>query len=109
MDIKSDARQRRRFPTAAFRALLFALLVSFLPLHARAFPPDSAPQQEQIPPAASDKVENYSLPPEIRRKAVEYSRTRYEIYFLSVALSLAIYFLAWRGGFGVLLRDRARR
>ena len=111
MESESDNPRREKYSSVACRALLLMLLASGLALPARAFQAASPPLQEQTAGATSqgEKVEEYALPPAIRQKAIEYSRTRYEIYFLSVALSLAIYFFAWRGKFGALLRDRARR
>ncbi len=96
---------------AGTRALLLVILIFGMPSQGRAFQPSPMPSQEVTTAAVpqKEKAEDYSLPPEIRRKAIEYSRTRYEIYFLSVALSFAIYFLAWRCKLGVLFRDWARR
>jgi Zn-dependent protease with chaperone function len=96
---------------AGTRALLFAILIFGMPSQGRAFQPSPMPSQEVTTAAVpqKEKAEDYSLPPEIRRKAIEYSRTRYEIYFLSVALSFAIYFLVWRCKLGVLFRNCARR
>lgn len=109
MDIESDNPWREKRLGITHCTLLFVLLVTGLPAQVQALTPGLAPQQGQTTEAVPEKVEDYSLPPEIRQKAVEYARTRYEIYFLSVALSIGIYFLAWRSRFGVLLRNWAGR
>ncbi len=58
------------------------------------------------PPAATAR---YELPPEKRAKAVAYSRARYISYFAGVAISLAIYWLLWRGGLAVAFRNWASK
>jgi STE24 endopeptidase len=46
----------------------------------------------------------YALRPQLRTKAIQYSRARYEIYFGGIAASLAIYVFLWLSGFGYWLR-----
>jgi Zn-dependent protease with chaperone function len=52
---------------------------------------------------------HYLLTPEKRAKATAYSRAQYLLYFVSFALSVAIYILLWRIGFAVFLRRWVRR
>ncbi len=72
--------------------------------------PQSAPtgvralQQPPTPPP-----EGYTLPPEKRARAVAYARARYVLYFVGVGLSLAIYYLLWRGNVALVFRNWARR
>lgn len=91
--------------------LLFAVFVFGIPATVLAFPIGTASPQENAAEVSSQKskAEDYSLPPETRRKARDYSHTRYLLYFVGVALSFAIYFLAWRVRLGVLFRTWARR
>jgi Zn-dependent protease with chaperone function len=98
---------------AARQALLGLLLVLAIPTGGLAAAP-SNPAQSAKPGSASSteaktSAEDYSLSPQIREKAVKYSRTRYVLYFSGVAFSLAIYLLLWAGKVGVRLRDWARR
>jgi Zn-dependent protease with chaperone function len=60
------------------------------------------------PSANAPPADTYQLTPAQRERAVVYSRTRYELYFLGVALSLTIYLFLWISRFGVYLRGRAR-
>jgi len=70
-----------------------------------AFTPQSNTATEQAPPAAPRTQAHYVLTPERRAQAIAYSRTQYLLYFVAIALSLAIYFLLWRSGFALVLRD----
>ena len=97
--------------SALRHALLWLLLLLAIPACALASP------QEQPPPAgkpalsteAKTSVEEYSLSPQIRSKAIRYSRIRYAIYFANVALALVIYSLLWLGKVGVGFRNWARQ
>jgi len=53
--------------------------------------------------------DRYTLTPEKRAKAAAYSRTRYTLYFVGVAFSLALYWLLWRLRVAVRFRDWSRR
>jgi STE24 endopeptidase len=46
----------------------------------------------------------YALRPQLRAKAIRYSRTQYAIYFGGVALSLTVFAVLWLGGFGTYFR-----
>jgi STE24 endopeptidase len=65
----------------------------------------SAPRQAAPPPV----VAQYTLTPERRAKAIAYSRARYWLFFVGVAVSVGIYWLLWRAKVAVLFRDWARK
>ncbi len=60
-------------------------------------------------PARAPVPERYTLTPERRARAIAYSRAQYVLYFVGVALSLAVYFFLWRARVAVLFRGWARR
>jgi Zn-dependent protease with chaperone function len=111
MASECDNPRRKYLRRIGAGSLFFAVLVGGMALSARALPQGQASPQEVTSSVSSQKTnpEDYSLPPEIRRKATEYSHTRYLLYFVGFALSFAIYFLAWRGKLGVLFCNWARR
>jgi Zn-dependent protease with chaperone function len=111
MAFECDIPRRKCFLIIGAGALLLAVFVVGIPASVRALPPVQASTQESTSSVSSQKAnpEDYSLPPEIRQKATEYSHTRYLLYFIGVALSFAVYFLAWRWKLGVLFRNWARR
>ena len=104
-----------------YAVLLIALVLLALPARLRASQsPQSASSTQpaastqsnaagQKPPAAPHGEAHYVLTPERRAKAIAYSRTQYVLYFVAVALALAIYFLAWRSGFALSLRKSVSR
>jgi len=63
----------------------------------------------QKPAGAPLAEAHYVLTPEKRAKAIAYSRAQYLLYFAGMALSLAIYYLLWRSGFAVGLREWVKR
>ncbi len=74
------------------------------PSHAADVPPPGRGQR--IPAPAPER---YTLTPEKRAKAIAYSRARYNLYFLGVAISLAVYFILWRSKVAAVFRSWARR
>lgn len=64
----------------------------------------AATAQSQPPPAAQ-----YRLTPEKRAQAIAYSRARYVLYFVGLAVSILIYFFLWRARIAEHFRDWARR
>lgn len=72
-------------------------------------PPGARASSDRTQPVSPPALHRYTLPPEKRAKAIAYSRARYFLYFVDVALSLGIYFLLWRGKVAVVLREWARR
>jgi Zn-dependent protease with chaperone function len=87
---------------------VFVLLI----LLAAPRPSLAAPGLAQVKTEKSDQrpaPEHYTLTPERRARAIAYSRARYILYFVGVALSLAVYFFLWRAGIAALFRDWARR
>jgi len=67
----------------------------------------TAPDQEAA--AAPQANAHYRLTPETRAKAIAYSRAQYLLYFVAIALSLAIYAFFWRSGLAVGLREWVKR
>lgn len=61
---------------------------------------------QQGHPSAPDR---YTLTPENRAKAIAYSRARYALHFVGVALSAGIYFFLWRARVAVSFRNGAQR
>jgi Zn-dependent protease with chaperone function len=92
---------------------LCAILVFVFPTFAlapqRPTPSSSESAASATSGAAKTSAQDYSLSPDRREKAIEYSHTRYVLYFVGVALSFAIYLLLWMGKLGVLFRNWARR
>ncbi len=110
MASESDRSARRNASKFAMMLALLVLIAVVPPAHGQAKRgSEGSPQNAAASNAREPKAEDYSLPPETRHKAMEYSHTRYALYFFGVALSLAIYFLAWRIKLGVLFRNWARR
>ncbi len=64
----------------------------------------AASSQSQPPPAAQ-----YTLAPEKRAQAVAYSRARYILYFVGLAVSILAYLFLWRARVAEHFRDWARR
>ena len=64
---------------------------------------------DQKPAGAPQAEARYVLTPEKRAKAIAYSRAQYRLYFVAIALSLAIYAFLWRSGFAVGLREWTKR
>ncbi len=108
MASECDRSARPKSSQLAAMLVLLALMAVVPPARGQVNSP-SLPQNAGAATAQQTKPEDYSLPPETRRKAIEYSHMHYVLYFLGVALSLAIYYLAWRVRVGVLFRDWARR
>ncbi|HET7841342.1 MAG TPA: M48 family metallopeptidase [Terriglobia bacterium] len=107
---ESDKSARDSGSGIAAAILLLGLIVIVPPARGQAKPESgAAPQNALASTSREPKAEDYFLSPETRRKAIEYSHTRYALYFLGVALSLAIYVLAWRLKLGVSFRNWARR
>jgi Zn-dependent protease with chaperone function len=74
----------------------------------------TAPQDRGMPsartaPGVARQSERYVLTPEKRAKAIAYSRARYILHFLGVAISIILYWVLWRGRVAALFRDWARR
>lgn len=69
------------------KAILFCLLIAVL---AGFIPPVFA--QTQTQPSASGKkdIKSFTLPPEKYHKAVEYSKARYRLYFISTAFGILL-------------------
>ncbi len=65
---------------------------------------DASSTQTQPPPATQ-----YTLSPQKRAEAIAYSRARYVLYFVGLAVSLLIYGFLWRAGVAGIFRDWARR
>lgn len=63
----------------------------------------------QAPATRQAAPQHYALTPQQRARAEAYSRAEYAVYFIGVVLSLATYLLLWFTGFGVTLRNLARR
>ncbi|HTV55755.1 MAG TPA: M48 family metallopeptidase [Terriglobia bacterium] len=105
---------RRGFSAVLLRRLALPsslLLVLILPAltsrHELRFP------KQPVPPGTVKSASSikplfhptpYALRPQLRAKALRYSRTQYAIYFGGVALSLSVFTVLWLGGFGTCLR-----
>ncbi|HXE74416.1 MAG TPA: M48 family metallopeptidase [Candidatus Xenobia bacterium] len=75
-------------------------------------PSQAAPEEPQPPPPAAqekEKVKGYTLPPEQYQKAVEYSRARYQLYFIGFAYGLLILWLVLKLKWSARWRDWAER
>jgi STE24 endopeptidase len=97
--------------SAVRHALLWLMWVLAIPASALALPQGgpSPAEKTTLSTEAKTSVQDYSLSPQVREKAIRYSRTRYFLYFAGVALSLGIYLLLWLGKLGVRFRNWARR
>lgn len=69
----------------------------------------SVSPENRGPTAERATPDRYTLSPEQRAKATAYARARYFLYFVGVALSLAIYFFLWCAGTGALFSAWAGR
>jgi STE24 endopeptidase len=87
--------------------LLILILPALLHPHELRFPKQPVPA-ETVKSGTSVKPLShptpYALRPQLRAKAVRYSRTQYAIYFGGVALSLTVFTVLWLAGFGTCLR-----
>jgi Zn-dependent protease with chaperone function len=73
----------------------------------QAAPANPQPPGQLKPP--SPPPDRYTLTPQLRARAVAYSRTRYFLYFLGTAYALGVYFLLWRAKVAVAFRTWARK
>ena len=77
-------------------------------------PSQAAPAEPQPPPPPTvakekEKVQGYTLTPEQYKKAVEYSRARYQLYFFGVVYGLLALWLVLRLRLSARYRDWAER
>lgn len=95
-------------------ALLFAVLFAGVtqpspPAFPQGASPSNGSRASQTARPAKPAGLDYELGPQFRDRAIEYSRTRYALYFAGVAFSFLIYFLLWAGKCGVRIRNGVRR
>jgi hypothetical protein len=92
--------------------LLIPLITALLPGHelrlrGQTLSPGTVNSRTSAKAAAAPTP--YALQPQLRAKAIRYSREQYAIYFGGVGLSLAVFTLLWLGGFGNWLRRIAAK
>ncbi len=68
-------------------------------------PQSGAAAAQSHPPSAAQ----YTLTPEKRAQAIAYSRARYILYFVGLAVSILVYLFLWRARVAERFRDWARR
>lgn len=67
------------------------------------------PAGETAASPATKQVKSYTLPPELYKKARDYSRINYQLYFLESLYGLLVLWIILRGGIGTGLRNVAER
>lgn len=68
--------------------------------------PEVAPSQTQ---EAAKEVKSYTLPPDLYKKAVEFSRARYELYFIDFVYAVIVLLLVLRWRLAPKYRDWVER
>lgn len=107
--IPSREAKLRSAPLATLLVAAALCLARPLLAASRPLPKQQPEAAQQSTPVQSPPADTFQLTPAQRERAAVYSRARYRLYFVGVALSLSIYLFLWLSRFGIRLRDRARK